>query len=270
MTPNRAVLIGRISPAGRQPLRKNRLAERSYDAGMTSPQAHTTLSVRGEAQRVVAADQATIYVSGTAIADSKQEAHAAVAHVLDEVVNGLAELGGAVLDAGNTRASLTWSTQSIRTTAEYGHDKVTGSGGPTGRHVAEANLVVSVRDFGLLGRLEAVLTASDSVSVRSVQWSVDTDNPEWALVRADAIRVALLKGQDYAAALNGSVTGVEHVADAGLLDGSNPDRTLHVAASRMSAVAAGGDGASLDPVPQVLTATIEARLTATISAGSTA
>jgi uncharacterized protein len=131
--------------------------------------------------------------------------------------------------------------------------------------VAEANLVVSVRDFALLGRLEAVLTASDSVSVHSVQWSVDTNNPEWALVRADAIRVALLKGQDYAAALNGTVTGVEHVADAGLLEGSNSGRSIHMGASLFSAVAAGGDGASLDPVPQVLTATIEARLSATIN-----
>jgi uncharacterized protein YggE len=233
---------------------------------MTSAQARTALSVRGEAQRVVAADQATVFAAVTAVADSKQQAHAAVAKVLDDVVAALAELGGEVLGAGNTRAPLTWSTQSIRTNAEYGHDKVTGSGGPTGRHVAEASLVVTVRDFALLGRLEAALTASDSVSVRSAQWSVDTDNPEWALVRADAIRVALLKGQDYAAALSGTVTGVEHVADAGLLEGRSPDRSNHMGASLMSAVAAGGDGASLDPVPQVLTATIEARLRATIAA----
>jgi uncharacterized protein YggE len=237
---------------------------------MPTAAARTVLSVRGEAERVVAADQATIFAAVIAIADTKQQARIAVAQIADGVVAALGELGGEVSVADNPRAPLTWSTQSIRTTAEYGQDKVTGSGGPTGRHVAEASLVVAVRDFALLGRLETVLTASDSVSVRSVQWSVDTDNAEWALVRADAIGAALRNGQDFAAALNGTVTGVEQVADAGLLDGSNgANRTLHATASRMSA-AASADVASLDPVPQVLRATIEARLSATIAAGSPA
>jgi hypothetical protein len=101
-----------------------------------------------------------------------------------------------------------------------------------------------------------------------VSWLVDDDNPEWALVRGDAIKAALNKGRDYAAALGGSVIGVDHVADAGLLGGDGSG----IAASRARAYTAqatmggGGEDTSVDPVPQVLSATIEARLTATIDA----
>jgi uncharacterized protein YggE len=233
---------------------------------MTTAETRTLLSVRGESERVVTPDQATVFATANAIADSKQQAYVAVAQVVGELTTALTELGGEVLDAGNTRASLTWSTQSIRTNDEYGHDKVTGSGGPTGRHVAEANLLVTVRDFALLGRLEAALTASDAVSLQSVQWSVDADNSEWALVRAEAIHAALRKGRDYASALRGTVTGVEHVADAGLLGGSSAPERLYAATAASARMLASPGAPSLDPVPQVLSATIEARLSATIVA----
>lgn len=246
-------------------VRSTRARQWRLRCGMTAAETRTVLSVRGESERVVAPDQATVFAVANAIADSKHEAHAAVAQVLGDLLPALTELGAEVLDAGNTRAPLTWSTQSIRTNAEYGHDKVTGSSGPTGRHVAEANLVVTIRDFALLGRLETVLTASDAVNVQNVAWSADPDNAAWALVRADAIHAALRKGQDYASALRGTITGVEHVADAGLLGGTGATDRVYAATSARMLSSPGAP--SLDPVPQVLTATIEARLTATISAG---
>jgi hypothetical protein len=82
------------------------------------------------------------------------------------------------------------------------------------------NVLISVRDFALLDGVGGLLTGRDEINVHSVSWSVDDDNPDWALVRAHAIQAALLKGQDYASALAGSVVRVEHVADAGLLGGA--------------------------------------------------
>ena len=227
---------------------------------MTQTDAQTLLSVRGEAQRVVDADQATVQAAIAQTRDSKAAASDEAVALLDTVIGGLTELGGVVLTAANSRAPLTWSAQSLRTFEEY--DK--SHGGPSGRHTASVTFVVAVRDFSLLGRLEERLTARDGIALQSIQWSVDRDNPEWALVRADAIQAALLKGQDYASALGGSVIGVEHVADAGLLGGGDPGQRF--AAARASAATMGVDPAStsLDPVPQVLTATIEARLTATV------
>ena len=101
--------------------------------------------------------------------------------------------------------------------------------------------------------------------MHSVQWSVDHDNAAWAAVRADAIEAALLKGRDYASALRGELVSVDHIADAGLLGG---DATQAMERFRAQSLAAGGGGgtASMTPVPQVLTAVIEARLTAVIAA----
>lgn len=89
------------------------------------------------------------------------------------------------------------------------------------------------------------------------------------LVRADAIRAALVKGQDYAAALGGAVLTVEHIADAGLL-GSGGERVSsgpwQAQALGSSAAGSAAGATSLDPVPQIVQATIDARLTATVGA----
>ena len=77
------------------------------------------------------------------------------------------------------------------------------------------------------GESKSILTGQDMVNIGSVHWFVDHDNPVWAQVRADAIRAALHKGQDYATALAGSIISVEHVADVGLLAGDTPDRMAH-------------------------------------------
>jgi uncharacterized protein YggE len=224
----------------------------------------TVLSVRGDAQRVVAPDQVSIFCGVSAIANTKSEATAEVGDLLAVVASALAAEHGQVLTPETARAPLTWSTQSIRTHPEYAHNKVTGEHGPTGRHQASATMRVTVRDFALLAKVETALTRHDATDVHSVQWSVDHDNPAWALVRADAIQSALLKGQDYAAALGGSIISVDHVADAGLLGGDTSPSV-----ERDAALSAGGggepDAASVEPVPQVLSAVIEARLTAVIA-----
>lgn len=98
-----------------------------------------------------------------------------------------------------------------------------------------------------------------------MNWIVDQDNGAWPEVRAAAIRAALIKGQDYAAALGGAVISVEHVADAGLLGGENGGSGRRVSALAMSG-AVGDMGVSFDPAPQELTATIDARFVATIAA----
>lgn len=241
-------------------------ARSSYDRSMTTGESHTLLSVRGEAQRTVAADEATVYLSVSATRAAKPEATSDVAGAVAGLTAELATLGGEVLTAQNTRAPLTWSTQSMRTSAEHAQDRTTGEYGPTGRQISSVSLLITVRDFALLGRVQAALTERNSVDVHSVQWSVDDDNPEWATVRADAIHAAVLKGQDYASALGGSVIGVEHVADAGLLGGDASGGRAYVAQAASLSLGGEADIASLDPVPQPLSATIEARLTAIVGA----
>ncbi len=239
----------------------------TYDRRMmtTTTEQSFSLSVRGEAQRTTAPDEAGVFATLSAAAGSKSDAMSKVHTALSAMLVELAALGGEVLAAASLRAPLTWSTQSIQTHEEHTHDKATGAHGPSGRHIASVSLRLTVRDLALIGDATATLSRQDSVEVESVIWSVDDDNAEWAVVRADAISAALRKGRDYAQALGGTVVSIDHVADAGLLGGDNSGGRMRLQNLGAPLSAAGG-GPSLDPVPQMVNATIEARFTATAGA----
>ncbi len=226
------------------------------------------LSVRGEAQRMVAPDSVVLAGSITAWRTSKPDALGAAAAALDRLTAELSGLGGVPLAVGAQGSALAWSAFSATTSAERHHDKETGGYEPTGRVVAAVDVGIAVRDFGLLDAVGAVFAGQEDFNVHQVTWNVDDDNPGWSAVRADAIRAALHKGRDYAAALGVSLSHVEHVADTGLLGGSGDGHR----ANRFSAAglqAGGGHGGgdvdtpSLDQVPQELAAVIEARFRAT-------
>ena len=222
------------------------------------------VSVRGEARRIVPPDQADAAVTVASSRESKAEAVRAAAAGLDGLTADLAAHGGVALDAGTGRRPLTWSAHSVRTHLEHAHDERTGRYEPTGRVAAEVAVVIAVRAFELLDALGAVLAAHEAVTAHEVSWHVDWDNPAWPEVRAAAVHAAVAKGRDYAAALGGSLRGVEHIADAGLLGGDAAPPQFTRGLMAMSAAGAGGepDAPSLDPVPQELTAIIEARFTA--------
>jgi uncharacterized protein YggE len=124
---------------------------------------------------------------------------------------------------------------------------------------------VTVRDLDLVDGLTGVLAADPRLNVHGVMWDVDWDNPAWKKVRAAAISAAIGKAGDHAAALGATVRQVEHVADAGLLSSSTAPLRVRGAASR--AINGGGGEQpgipALTPVPQELTATIEARFRTT-------
>jgi uncharacterized protein YggE len=184
---------------------------------------------------------------------------------LESLTADLAARGGVALDAGTGRRPLAWSAQSVTTYPEHAHDETTGQYQPTGQVTAAVAVMIGVRAFGLLDALGRVLATHEAVTVHEVSWHVDWDNPAWPGVRAAAVQAAVAKGRDYAAALGGSLRGVEHIADAGLLGGGNTQSgfTGHRAMTR--AASRGGeepDAPSLDPVPQELAAVVEARFTA--------
>jgi len=225
------------------------------------------LSVRGEARLTVAPDCVILSGMIESSRGSKAEALGSAAMSLDSLTADLAALGGVALGVGTQRRPLTWSAQSATTHVERDHDKKTGRYEPTGQVTAMVAVVIEVRDFGTLDALGSVHASHDAFSVRGVSWEVDGDNPAWAQVRAAAIQAAIRKGRDYATALGGSLHGVEHIADAGLLGGNGESGGLRFNSAQVARAASGPggepDAPSLDPVPQELTATIEARFTAT-------
>ncbi|MBO0822268.1 MAG: SIMPL domain-containing protein [Actinobacteria bacterium] len=229
-----------------------------------SDQGSLLLSVRGEARQTVPPDYAVLSATLAVTRDSKAQALSASAAALDRVTAGLAALGGVTLGPDTGRQPLTWSGRSAGTHPEHRHNPETGQREPTGQVRATVSIAITVRDFGLLDRVGASLAAHEDLSVHAVSWDVDWDNPAWPQVRAAAIQAAIGKGRDYAAALGGSLRSVEHIADAGLLGGTDTPAgfTTVGRAARTASLAAESDTPSLDPVPQELTAIIDARLTA--------
>jgi uncharacterized protein len=191
-----------------------------------------------------------------------------VAAAVDRLTMELGALGGVPFDQSAQRRPLTWSAHSSSTREEHFHDKETRRVEPTGQVTATVTLRVTVRDLDLLDALSAVLAAHQDLNVQSVTWHVDWDNPAWPQVRAAAIRTAIGKARDYAAALGGTVQQVEHVADAGLLGGDaagyDMRKTPQTARAMSMNPGTGEPGTpALNPVPLELIATIDARVRST-------
>jgi uncharacterized protein YggE len=220
-------------------------------------------SVRAEARQLVAPDYAVLDGLIEHTARSKADAAGSVAASVDRLTADLAARGAIPLDDGAGRRPLTWSAHSATTREERYHDKDTGPGQRfRSRVTATVVLRVTVRDLDTLDELSGVLAAHPGLNVHAVTWHADWDNPAWPQVRAAAIAAAIGKARDYAAALGVTVRQVEHIADAGLLGGDTaPDRIM--AARPLSAGIEQPGTPALTPVPQELTAAIEARFRTT-------
>jgi len=223
------------------------------------------LSVSAEARQLVAPDYAVLDGLIEHTAGSKVEAVRSASASLDRLTADLAALGAVPFDEGTGRRALTWSAHSTTTREEHYHDPQTGRMQRSGQVAATVALRITVRDLDTPDGLSGVLAAHPSLNVHGVMWHVDWDNPAWPQVRAAAIGAAIRKAHDYAAALGARLQNVEHIADAGLL-GSD---TAPYQPGRFAARKAHGAGAeqpgtpALDPLPQELIATIEARFRAT-------
>jgi uncharacterized protein YggE len=229
------------------------------------------LSVRGEASRTIAPDCAVLHCGLRAVGESKADALAKLRASQQALIGSLSELGGVPLTVETRRSPLTWSIGSVGTYEERDIDEMSGRDALTGRVIADATVAITARDLDLVEKVGSATASMERLSVHGVGWHVDADNAEWRGVRADAIAAALAKADDYAVALGGRVTRVEHVADAGLLSAGDVQvaRAIPLGhALRASAVAGedfdGSGVPSLDPVPQEIHAVVEVRLTAEV------
>ena len=234
---------------------------------MSEP-ATALLSVRGEARATVAPDFVVLSGVLKATAGTKAAALEIAAAALRRLTADLGSLGAAPMTGDVPDAALAWLAHSATTEVEFDHDYETGRSGPTGRIHASVAMTVQVRAFELLERLGGVLATHEALSIHHVAWHVDPDNPSWPDVRAAAIRAAIAKGRDYATALGGSLDRVEHIADVGLLGNEHGSylREASAAAAFRSGPEGLPDTPSLDPVPQELTAIIDARFVASVAA----
>ncbi|MBV9094306.1 MAG: SIMPL domain-containing protein [Streptosporangiaceae bacterium] len=223
------------------------------------------LSVRADARQLVAPDYAVLDGLIEHTAPSKVEALQLVTASVEGLTADLAARGAVPFDEDAGRRPLTWSVHSWTTREERYHDQVTGRVQGSGLVTATVALRVTVRDLDSLGDLSGVLAASPSLNVHGVIWHVDWDNPAWPQVRSAAIGAAIRKARDYAAALGGTLRQVEHIADVGLLGGeTTPYQPGRIPAKSLRGGLEQPGTPALDPVPQELIATIEARFRATV------
>lgn len=229
--------------------------------------AEVLVSVRGRARTLVQPDSADLQCQVRIRRASKAAALVAAAQAVDELTGALAERGGRARTPETARHALTWSTQSASTHRVRARRAAETDDEPRPRRFeAIVDIEVVLRTLAELDALGELLAGQPTVHVSSVSWHVDEDNAAWPGVRADAIRAALAKAADYAAALGGSVARVEQVADAGLLgdEGRAHRAAGGVVLDAMEMSGGHGDAPTLDPVPQELVATIDARVVAAV------
>lgn len=222
------------------------------------------ISVRGEASTVVDPDFAQLACAVRVTTGDKVSAMASAANALRTVEADLARLGGVVETSESQRAPLSWVASSVSSREEIYWDRHTEQKRPSGQFVAAVSLRLRVRELSLLPDVGAALDRHTHLEMDFVSWHVDGDNPAWPRVRADAIKAALQRARDYADALGGTVSNVEQIADSGLLSRHGEEQARSMSGARATAASGGVDSPQLDPVPQQLSAVIDARVIASV------
>jgi uncharacterized protein len=125
---------------------------------------------------------------------------------------------------------------------------------------------ITVTGFDRLGELMAQLADLDQTEVGGPWWELRPGSPLYGRVRVAAVKDAVRRARDYAAALGSDLTSLVELADARLLSDSRGQAgALAVASARLPhrVRAAAPEEFSFDLVPakQVVRATVEARFT---------
>lgn len=217
------------------------------------PQA-PTLAVRGEAVLEVPPEVARIDVS--VAAGEKDEA--TTVRLLSEraaaVDKVLASYPGAIekTETSGVRVSPRLPSRTMRL-------------GEAGYRGAVYHAVL-VTEFDRLGELMAELAEQEQTEVGGPWWELRPGSPVFGEVRVAAVRDAVRRARDYAAALGTDLADLVELADARLLSDSRgqTESVTHPSArlpQRARAAAPEEFGVDLAPARQVVRATVEARFT---------
>jgi uncharacterized protein YggE len=214
--------------------------------------ATATIAVRGSWTEEVPPELARVRVSVGARSGDRARALRDLTHRTEEVRAALAGYGEAVeaVEAGPL-----W----VRPQVKDGRPRERVAG-----YVAGTSLMATVVEFGVLGDLLLRLADRDMVSLDGPWWALRADSDAHRRARTGAVGDARRRAEEYAAAAGSRLTGLVEIADAGLLGGGES----FAAPAAMFRTAAGKSVADeldleVEPVPQTVSATVEARFTCT-------
>jgi uncharacterized protein len=214
---------------------------------------HPVLAVRGEAVREVDPEIARIEVSVAAV-DSHQ------AKTL-QLLNDRAAAVDKVLASFSDVIEKT-ETSGFRVSPQL--TRRVGRGPASAYHGAVYH-VITVAGFDRLGELMARLAEQDQIEVGGPWWELRPGSPVHGQVRIMAVRDAVRRARDYAAALGSELASLVELADARLLSDSRgqPGVTALAAGLPRRKRTPVPEEFSIDLVPekQVVRATVEARFT---------
>ena len=160
--------------------------------------------VRGEAVLLVDPEVADLSITVRTRARDRQTALERCAARQAEVTAVLASANDAV--------------ENLETAGVSVHVEVRDRRAP-GEPVASVHTRVTVNRLDLAGELVVALGRLDDVDVFGPTWRLRTDSPAYQRARLDAVRDALHRARQYAAAFGAELTALLEVRDAGLSGG---------------------------------------------------
>jgi hypothetical protein len=219
-----------------------------------------TISVRGEALLTVGPELADLTVVVTTQAKDRREAFERLVKRNDEVLELVRSYGDSVEKVESSGVAV---HPEVR---KGGRDEKVRS------YRGAVRIEVAVADFAVLGEIVARIADFEAAHLEGPHWRLRRTSPVFRKARTRAVREAVTRAQDYAEALGSRITGLEELADTGLMQSqvSRPN-VMHTArAAAMPAPAGAAFGAAaeppaldLEPVAQEVRASVEARFYAT-------
>ncbi len=202
------------------------------------------VTVRGEAFREVPPEIARFSVTVAARDRDRQTTLARLAERAD-AVRGLIDGYGTAIDhrqSGDLR---------IRPELKRSGERVAAYQG-------SVTTTVTVVDFTVLGELMLRLADREQTTVAGPWWELRPDSAVHRETRRAAVGAAVNRAREYAEALGASIVALLELADSGMTHQPMMARAAHMFAER-------GAGAlpelELDPAPQTVQASVEARFT---------
>jgi uncharacterized protein len=203
-----------------------------------------TIVVRGEAFREVPPEVAVFVVSCGARGKDK-----------DGVLARLTERAAALRDSLHVYAA---AIEKRETSGFSVYPDFKRGGERPVSYVGDWNTTVTVTDFAALGEMLPRLAQLDQTSLNGPWWQLRPGSQAGADVRKDAIRQALTRAGEYAAAVGARVDRLVEIADEGAGGG------MVVRAAAFHAKAADASPAfELDPQQQTVQASVIVRVTIT-------
>ena len=209
-----------------------------------------TIAVRGSWTAEVPPELARVHVSvGARSADRAQ--------ALGYLTSRLGEARALLVGYGDAVESVDTGPLWVRPQFKDGgrpREKVSG-------YLSGAVVTATVVDFAVLGDLVLRLADRELVSLQGPFWELRPDSDAYRSARTEAVRDARRRAEEYAAAAGCRLTGLVQLADTGM---SGPEMVPTAMFSRAARDSVADElSFDVEPVPQTVSATVEARFTAT-------